>query len=443
VSWVGSGSGSTSLLQDQTPNPVISPTGPVTEAATFRPNPLPTWNLTVVPEGLPTAAPYLVTFGSSTYAATGTFRISGLLTGNYSVAVPFTYLNGSGTTRFVADSVTSDLPFAANGWLEVTGNGTLTIEYTTQYLLLLSATPTDGGTIVPGPGSYWENASGTVSLTATPASGYGFVGWNSSGGGLVATPTAVVSMTGPLGLTAQFAPLPAAVPGVFWAAITESGIPVGVAWNFSLGSYGTSGSNATLVVNGLNGSYPLTVATVVVGPGARYVPSVTGVLESVRANWSLSVTFTEQFLVTVTAGLGGTVTPATPTWVNAGSTIEISAAPNGSSMHFANWTGTGSGSYSGTEASRNLTVTAPMIEQAAFAPVYSEQTVTQGANGNGLAVAVGLLIGLLAVGLVAGVLLGRRRGAPPTPPGEPDEATASETGTEPTPETPGDPGESR
>jgi hypothetical protein len=64
------------------------------------------------------------------------------------------------------------------------------------------------------------------------------------------------------------------------------------------------------------------------------------------ANATYTATFSMQHFLTMTAGTGGRVSPASG-WKNSGATISISATPaNGYS--FSGWTGTGSGSYSGT-----------------------------------------------------------------------------------------------
>ena len=439
VSWVGSGSGATSTSQDSQTSPTITPTGPVTEAATFRPNPLPTWNLTVVPSGLPNGTAFLVTLGSSTYAGTTSFKIGEITNGDYSVSVPYVYLNGSETTRFVPTTVTSSLTFVSAGVLDVDANGTLTVAYTTQYLLSLAATPSQGGSISPAGGAYWEDLGSAVELTATPATGYMFAGWNGTGSSLVLDESTTLTMTGPFGVTAQFVPRPIAPPAVYWATITEAGLPAGLSWNVSLGAYGAAGPNGTLTVGGLNGSYLLSVPDVTAGPGTRYVADMNGVSEMVTANSSYQVNFTEEFLVTVTAGVGGSVTPAGGTWVPSGTTITIDASPNSTAVSFANWTGTGAGSYTGSGASQTLTVTSPIHEEATFAPVYTPQTVTQGSSSNSMGLALGLLVGLLVVGLVAGLLLGRRgRGGTPSsaPPEEWQEAPTDTSGSEVYAETP-------
>ena len=73
------------------------------------------------------------------------------------------------------------------------------ISYTTQYYLTVTAG--SGGSVSQS--SSFENAGASVSLTATPATGYTFAGWSGacSGAGVCQ-----VTMTGPESVTAQFSP---------------------------------------------------------------------------------------------------------------------------------------------------------------------------------------------------------------------------------------------
>ena len=74
--------------------------------------------------------------------------------------------------------------------------------------------------------------------------------------------------------------------------------------------------------------------------------------------------FNTQYFLTMAHGTGGTVTPASG-WKNSGATVSISATPaNGYS--FSNWTGTGSGSYSGTNNPASITMNGPITENASF-----------------------------------------------------------------------------
>jgi Divergent InlB B-repeat domain len=106
------------------------------------------------------------------------------------------------------------------------------------------------------------------------------------------------------------------------------------------------------------------------GTGVRYVWtswSGGGAISHTVApttNKTYTATFTTQYYLTMTHGTGGTVTPASG-WKNSGATISISATP-ATGYHFTNWTGTGTGSYSGTNNPASITMGGPISEAATF-----------------------------------------------------------------------------
>ena len=75
--------------------------------------------------------------------------------------------------------------------------------------------------------------------------------------------------------------------------------------------------------------------------------------------------FSTQFFLTMNAGAGGTVTPAS-NWFNSGQDVTITAVPN-SGFIFGGWTGVGSISFTGTTNPSSVTMNGPITETAAFA----------------------------------------------------------------------------
>ena len=83
-------------------------------------------------------------------------------------------------------------------------------------------------------------------------------------------------------------------------------------------------------------------------------------------NMTYTATFTTQYFLTMTAGTGGTVKPASG-WQNAGQSVTIKAqAARG--FHFVNWTGTGTGSYTGPDNPASVTMGGPISETGNFSP---------------------------------------------------------------------------
>ena len=81
-------------------------------------------------------------------------------------------------------------------------------------------------------------------------------------------------------------------------------------------------------------------------------------------NKTYTANFRTQYYLTMTHGTGGTVRP-TSGWRNSGSVVSISAVP-ATGYSFGNWTGSGNGSYSGTNNPASITIGAPITETATF-----------------------------------------------------------------------------
>ncbi|MGC9205341.1 MAG: InlB B-repeat-containing protein, partial [Candidatus Micrarchaeia archaeon] len=93
-------------------------------------------------------------------------------------------------------------------------------------------------------------------------------------------------------------------------------------------------------------------------------------------NCNVTGYYTTQYLLSMpsTPNGAGTLSPGTE-WLNPGTSVSISETPNDGYI-FENWTGTGTGSYSGTAKSAQITIGSPIIENANYkAPKYN-YTVT-------------------------------------------------------------------
>lgn len=106
------------------------------------------------------------------------------------------------------------------------------------------------------------------------------------------------------------------------------------------------------------------------GTGIRYVWtrwSDNGAISHTVApttNTTYTANFRTQYRLTMSHGTGGTVRPASG-WRNSGSAVSISAIP-ASGYSFSNWTGSGTGSYSGTNNPASITMGGPITETATF-----------------------------------------------------------------------------
>jgi hypothetical protein len=407
VGWSGTGRGSYSGTSE---NITIHPTAPVAELATFAAVPL-SYTLTVVTEGLPAGTPVTVSMGPVNYSEIAPFAIAGLAVGSYTVDAPTLYPNATTGIRYPVASLASTLPLSG-GTLVVSADGTLTIDYSSEVSLYVGTA--DGGTTNPPAGTSWVPNGSELTLVESPAPGYVAGGWNGSGPGSATAGTSSITFTptGPVTESPLFLPYIAPPPRTYNLTLTESGLPDGIDWGAAVGSEGTYGVSASLVLSGLNGSFTLIVPTVPGTIGVRYVPAPSNSFAvRVSGDRAIEVNFTVQYLVSVTAATGGTV--STPGgWVNASSTETLTAMEN-ASWTFVSWSGNGTGAYSGTMASTTVTVTAPISEVAEFAPVPTGVGPSGGPGPAAYALPVGLLLVLLAVGLLIGYVLVRRSRGPP------------------------------
>jgi len=81
-------------------------------------------------------------------------------------------------------------------------------------------------------------------------------------------------------------------------------------------------------------------------------------------NINYTATFTTQYFLTMSHGTGGTVTPLSG-WKNSGAAFSIRAIP-AAGYNFKNWSGIGTGSYSGTNNPVLITMGGPITETASF-----------------------------------------------------------------------------
>src|SRR5205085_3772445 len=131
----------------------------------------------------------------------------------YTAAQSFSWQPGSSHTIATTSpqSGGTDVRYVWSNWsgggaishtVAPTTNATYTANFKTQYYLRMSHGT--GGTVSPASG--WKNSGATVSISATPASGYSFSNWTGSGTGSVygTNNPASITMGGPITETATF-----------------------------------------------------------------------------------------------------------------------------------------------------------------------------------------------------------------------------------------------
>ncbi|HMH08918.1 MAG TPA: hypothetical protein VK579_19735, partial [Terriglobales bacterium] len=215
------------------------------------------------------------------------------------------------------------------------------------------------------PTSGWKNSGATVSISATPTNNtqvsYSFSGWTGTGTGSYSGPNspASITMSGPITEAATFTQNPVQVTvqtNIAGRSFTVDGTAYTAAQTFSW----QPGSSHTIATTSPQSG----------GTGVQYVWtswSDGGAISHTVApatNKTFTATFTTQYYLTMTKGTGGTVSPASG-WKNNGAVVSISATA-ATGYSFTNWTGTGTGSYSGANNPASITMGGPISEAATF-----------------------------------------------------------------------------
>jgi hypothetical protein len=91
--------------------------------------------------------------------------------------------------------------------------------------------------------------------------------------------------------------------------------------------------------------------------------------------------FTTQYFLTMNAGTGGGVSPASG-WYDSGTSVPIAAATN-TCNSFSGWTGSGSGSYTGTNNPAGVVMDGAVSETANFAQISYRIATTNSPSGSG------------------------------------------------------------
>ena len=339
-----------SATSTPTPTPTATPTPTPTPTST--PNPSPTIQVTVqtAPAGL------AVTVDGTTYNSTQTFSWAS----GSSHTIATTSPQSGGTDVRYAWTQWSD-GGAISHTVTSTTNKTYTATFRTQYYLTM--THGTGGTVIPASG--WESSGASVSITAIPTNNtqisYSFAGWTGSGPGSYSgtnNPASIV-MSGPITETASFTQNP--------VQITVQANPT--RRSFSVDSI-TYTSAQTFSWQPGSSHRIATTSPQSGGTDIQYVWrnwSDAGTISHVvapTANKTYTANFTTQYFLTMTAGTGGKVSPASG-WRSGGAVFSITATPL-TGYTFTNWTGTGTGSFSGTTNPASVTMGGPISETATF-----------------------------------------------------------------------------
>jgi len=225
-----------------------------------------------------------------------------------------------------------------------------------NYTIAVSASPTAGGAVMGG-GTFAAGSSRTV--TGTANSGFTFVNWTESGSVVSTSASYTFTLNGNRTLVANFSASPTFI---VQTNTTGSTFTVdGTSYNSSQTFSWAPGSN-----HSISTTSPQSGTT-----GTQYVWSnwsdggaISHSVTAPASGTTYTANFTTQFFLTMNAGAGGTVSPASA-FFNSGQVVNISATPN-INFSFSGWIGSASGSFTGPNNPASVTMNGPITETANF-----------------------------------------------------------------------------
>jgi len=365
------------------------------------------------PAGGSVSATVTVTYVSGVNSKTISLSASGLPSGASASFNPSSVtISPTSTTATSAMTITTSTSTPTGTYaITVTGSGgevskstshTLTVTapvYMVNFYVYNDAgSSVSGATLVFNSQSYSHGGStsvtaGSYSLsTETIPSGYRFKQWETSGSVSVASSTststtATVSGAGSItmrlqrvatvtfsasGLSSDASGTVLTVDGTTYS---YSDLPKSFAWDVgsshSFAWYDPVGST----VSGKRYLWVSTSGLSTAKSGSITVPAGGG---SITATYK-----TQYYLTTSVSPSGAGVSSPIYGWYDAGSTVQIVAVAN-SGYQFSRWSGSGSGSYSGTNNPASITMNGPITETAYFkVGVTFDAVKTSGARFNG------------------------------------------------------------
>jgi CSLREA domain-containing protein len=335
--------------------------------------------------------------GSSTSAANvsdGNASASYTLPGGTSAGTYTIVANYSGAGGFGSSSDnTHTLTVEPAGTTTGSGNQTANFSSSTQSVSLSATVTSPGGTVDAGTVTFTLLSGvtpvGSATTSAAISSGSASVNYTLPAGTAAGPYTiqAVYNGSTDFQSSSNASHILTVVPSTVNVTIGTN--PAGLSFSIGGTSY-TTAQTPTLTVG--TGYALLTTSPQAGATGVQYVfsqwidgtTSLSDTLTPTASTTSDTAYFTTQYLLTVTAGTGGTLagTTAPNAFYNAGTPQTIAATPN-AGYYFENWTGSADVA-STTSASTSVTMNAPESITANFAPIpgYVVTTLADDPPGN-------------------------------------------------------------
>ena len=264
------------------------------------------------------------TFNGQTVTGSQTFNVA---PGTYNLSTTTPQVLGAGARAVFASW--SDAGAIAHSITVASSPLTITGNFITQFQLTTAASPSNGGAVTPVSGTFFD-AGTVVNVSATANSGFNFSNWTGPVANANSAAT-TVTMDAAKSITANFT----AQIGV------TINVPAGISYTFN--GQTVTGSQT---FNVAPGTYNLSTTTPQsLGAGARAVfaswsnaGAISHNITVASSPITITGSFTTQFQLITSASSGGTVTPASGSFYDSGTVVNVAATAN-SGFTFSNWAG--------------------------------------------------------------------------------------------------------
>jgi hypothetical protein len=163
---------------------------------------------------------------------------------------------------------------------------------------------------------------------------------------------------------------------LYTVTFTETGLPPKTSWSITLNGITQQSATSMIMFAVKAGSYTWKTTTPISGgPGTQYTTSPTqGTLQVTNKKTTVNIVYVTQYKLTIASNYGTTNPQIGTEWYNKGSKMTIQATPptpgNNEQYVWQGWKGEGSGSYTGTDNPRQITISAPITETANWRHQY-------------------------------------------------------------------------
>lgn len=359
--WTGDAAGTSETIQ-------VTMDGNKSVTANF--TRAPTYSLTIIANpaegGTTDPSPGFYAYPAGTVVTLGAFPATDWLFANWSGDAG----GASPTTSVVMD-----------------GNKVVTANFTRFYTLTIEATPPEGGTTVPPPGSYSYERGSVVTISAQPSEGWALAGWAGDAGGT--STTVQVTMDGDKTASAVF---------VKYRTLTiETEPPEGGTTTPEAGSYAfAEGATVTVTATPAEG-FTFAGWTGDVTSPETAITITMDADKSVTANFSTAGVF--YTLIIEISGEGSTDPQPGPHSYAAGAIVPLTATP-AEGWEFLNWGGDDADDLAAIADPNSATTTVTINSNHIITANFGQATAgLQGEGGGGANVP--LITGAVVAGIAA------------------------------------------